>query len=40
MAFVVELGKTLNTDEAKVHANAVLEISMMLRDSLSSKLNK
>jgi len=40
MAFVVELGKTLNTDEAKVHANAVLDISMMLRDSRSSKLNK
>jgi protein MpaA len=40
MAFVVELGKTLNADEAKVHANAVLDISMMLRDSLSSKLNK
>jgi protein MpaA len=40
MAFVVELGKTLNTDEAKVHANAVLDVSMMLRDSRSSKLNK
>jgi len=40
MAFVVELGKTLNTDEAKVHANAVLDISMMLRDSRSSKLGK
>jgi hypothetical protein len=40
MAFVVELGKTLNTDEAKVHASAVLDISMMLRDSRSSKLNK
>jgi hypothetical protein len=40
MAFVVELGKTFNTDEAKVHANAVLDISMMLRDSRSSKLNK
>ena len=40
MAFVVELGKTLNTDEAKVHASAVLDISMMLRDSKSSKLGK
>jgi protein MpaA len=40
MAFVVELGKTLNTDEAKVHAGAVLDISMMLRDSKSSKLGK
>jgi protein MpaA len=40
MAFVVELGKTLNVDEAKVHASAVLDISMMLRDSLSSKLGK
>jgi len=40
MAFVVELGKTLNTDEAKVHAGAVLDISIMLRDSKSSKLGK
>jgi protein MpaA len=40
MAFVVELGKTLNTDEAKVHAGAVLDISMMLRDASSSKLDK
>jgi len=40
MAFVVELGKTLNTDEAKVHARAVLDISMMLRDASSSKLDK
>ena len=40
MAFVVELGKTLNTDEAKVHARAVLDISMMLRDASSSKLGK
>lgn len=40
MAFVVELGKTLSTDEAKVHAGAVLDISMMLRDSVSSKLGK
>jgi hypothetical protein len=40
MAFVVELGKTLNTDEAKMHANAVLDISMMLRDASSSKLGK
>ena len=40
MAFVVELGKTLNADEAKVHASAVLDISMMLRDSKSSKLDK
>ena len=40
MAFVVELGQTLNTDEAKVHAGAVLDISMMLRDASSSKLGK
>ena len=40
MAFVVELGKTLNADEAKVHASAVLDISMMLRDAPSSKLGK
>jgi len=40
MAFVVELGKTLSVDEAKLHASAVLDISMMLRDSLSSKLGK
>ena len=40
MAFVVELGKTFNTDEAKVHARAVLDISMMLRDASSSKLDK
>ena len=40
MAFVVELGKTLSTDEAKVHASAVLDISMMLRDASSSKLDK
>ena len=40
MAFVVELGKTLSTDEAKVHASAVLDISMMLRDASSSKLGK
>ena len=40
MAFVVELGKTLNTDEAKVHASAVLDISMMLRNAPSSKLGK
>ncbi len=40
MAFVVELGKTLSTDEAKVHASAVLDISMMLRNAPSSKLGK
>ena len=40
MAFVVELGKTFNTDEAKVHASAVLDISMMLRNAPSSKLGK
>jgi protein MpaA len=40
MAFVVELGKTLNTDEAKVHASAVLDVSMMLRDAPPSKLGK
>ena len=33
MAFVVELGETLSVDEAKVHASAVLDISMMLRDN-------
>lgn len=40
MAFVIELGKTLNTAQAKVHASAVLDISMMLRDASSSKLGK
>ena len=40
MAFVVELGKTMSVDEAKVHASAVLDISMMLRDASSSKLGK
>jgi protein MpaA len=40
MAFVVELGKTLSVEQAKVHANAVLDVSMMLRDSRSSKLDK
>ena len=34
MAFVVELGKTLNVDEAKVHADAVLEIASLLRDAV------
>ena len=33
MAFVVELGKTLNVDQAKVHADAVLEIASLLRDA-------
>ncbi len=33
MAFVVELGKTLNIVEAKVHANAVLNIASLLRDA-------
>lgn len=33
MAFVVELGKTLSTSEAKVHADAVLDIAMLLRDN-------
>jgi hypothetical protein len=36
----VELGKTLNTDEAKEHAGAVLDISIKLLDSVSSKLGK
>jgi uncharacterized protein len=36
MAFVVELGKTLNSDQAKVHSSAVLNISMLLRDAPSS----
>ena len=40
MAFVVELGKTLSTPEAQVHATAVLDIAMLLRDGLSSKLDK
>jgi protein MpaA len=40
MAFVVELGKTLSVEQAKVHASAVLDVSMMLRDSRSSKLDK
>jgi hypothetical protein len=40
MAFVVELGKTLNSDQAKVHSSAVLNISMLLRDALSSKLGQ
>ena len=40
MAFVVELGKTLSVEQAKVHASAVLDVSMMLRDSRSSKLVK
>ena len=34
MAFVVELGKTLNVDEAKVHADAVLTIASLLRDAV------
>ncbi len=33
MAFVVELGKTLGTSEAQVHASAVLDIAMLLRDN-------
>ncbi len=33
MAFVVELGKTLSTSEASVHAGAVLNIAMLLRDN-------
>ena len=33
MAFVVELGKTLSTSEAKIHSNAVLNIAMLLRDN-------
>jgi protein MpaA len=40
MAFVVELGKTLSVEQAKVHASAVLDISMMLRNAPSSKLGK
>jgi hypothetical protein len=31
MSFVVELGKTLNVDQAKVHADAVLEIASLLQ---------
>ena len=40
MAFVVELGKTLSTRQAQVHVRAVREISMLLRNGLSSKLVK
>jgi hypothetical protein len=40
MAFVVELGKTLNLTQAQVHSSAVLNISMLLRDGPSSKLDK
>ena len=40
MAFVVELGKTLNSTQAKVHSSAVLNIAMLLRDAPSSKLDK
>ena len=40
MAFVVELGKTLSTPQAQVHATAVLDIAMLLRDGPSSKLFK
>ena len=40
MAFVVELGKTLNVDEAKVHAEAVLNIASLLRDAVPRKLEK
>jgi len=34
IAFVVELGKTLNIVEAKVHADAVLNIASILRDAV------
>ena len=37
MAFVVELGKTLNVVEAKVHADAVLNIASLLRDAAPLK---
>jgi protein MpaA len=40
MAFVVELGETLNLTQAQVHSSAVLNISMLLRDGPSSKLDK
>jgi protein MpaA len=40
MAFVVELGETLDTAQAKVHSSAVLNISMLLRDAPSSKLGQ
>jgi hypothetical protein len=40
MAFVVELGETLNLTQAKVHSKAVLDIAMLLRDAPSSKLGK
>ena len=33
IAFVVELGKTLSTSEAKIHSDAVLNIAMLLRDN-------
>ena len=40
MAFVVELGETLNLTQAQVHSKAVLDIAMLLRDGPSSKLDK
>ena len=40
MAFVVELGKTLDSAQAQVHSKAVIDIAMLLRDGLSSKLGK
>jgi hypothetical protein len=40
MAFVVELGETLNLTQAQVHTKAVLDIAMLLRDGPSSKLDK
>jgi protein MpaA len=40
MAFVVELGETLNLTQAQVHSKAVLDIAMLLRDAPSSKLGK
>jgi protein MpaA len=40
MAFVVELGKTLDLAQAQVHSKAVLDIAMLLRDGPSSKLDK
>jgi protein MpaA len=33
MAFVVELGKTLDLAQAQVHSKAVLDIAMLLRDN-------
>ncbi len=38
MAFVVELGDALNTTEANIHARAVLNIAMLLRDNSPTRI--